>query len=196
MTDFDTPWKDILDLWFAQFVEFFFPEMHAGINWARGYEFLDKELQKIAPRVKAGGRLYVDKLVKVWRKDGREEWLLIHVEVQGQKEKHFGRRMYGYNTRLFSRYNRTVVSVAVLTDEQADWRPHAFGYDRWGCKVAFEFPVVKLLDYADKEAELEADPNPFAVVVLAHLKSLETKGKNRARHSWKIRLVRASSTVV
>jgi hypothetical protein len=27
----------------------------------------------------------VDKVVKVWRKDGQEEWVLIHVEVQSQE---------------------------------------------------------------------------------------------------------------
>jgi len=33
--------------------------------------------------------------------------------------------------------------------------------------------MVKLLDFAGQEAELEKDSNPFAVVVLAHLKARE-----------------------
>ena len=41
--------------------------------------------------------------------------------------------------------------------------------------VRLEFPVVKLLDYAPQWPALEADPNPFATVVLAHLKTLETR---------------------
>jgi hypothetical protein len=98
--------------------------------------------------------------------------------------------MYDYNTRLFARYNRLVVSLAVLADERANWRPARFGYSLWGCKVNFEYPVAKLLDFAGQEAALEANPNPFAVVVLAHLKALQTTRNPTARHSWKVRLVR------
>ena len=55
---------------------------------------------------------------------------------------------------------------------------------------SIEFPIVKLLDYESKYQELEADPNPFAVVVLAHLKALETRRSPAERHAWKVRLVK------
>ena len=42
------------------------------------------------------------------------------------------------------------------------WRPAHFGYSLWGCSMRLEFPVVKLLDYADRVAELEAEQNSFA----------------------------------
>jgi hypothetical protein len=45
MSDFDNPWKDVLEHFIGQFVEFFFPEAHAAIDWSRNYESLDKELQ-------------------------------------------------------------------------------------------------------------------------------------------------------
>jgi hypothetical protein len=37
---------------------------------------------------------------------------------------------------------------------------------------------------------LEADANPFAKVVLAHLKALETRSDPGERRAWKFRLVR------
>src|SRR5262249_4016367 len=55
------------------------------------------------------------------------------------------------------------------------WRPSHFGYGRWGFQLGMEFPVRKLLDWAPHWQALEANPNPFAVVVLAHLKTLETR---------------------
>ena len=82
MTDYDSPWKEALDVYFAAFLAFFFPEAHADIDWARGYETLDKELQAVVREAELGRRL-VDKLVKVWRQGGAEEWVLVHVEVQG-----------------------------------------------------------------------------------------------------------------
>jgi hypothetical protein len=52
------------------------------------------------------------------------------------------------------------------------------------------FPPAKLLDYANRVTELEADRNPFARVVLAHLKALETRRDPAGRRAWKFRLVR------
>jgi hypothetical protein len=49
---------------------------------------------------------------------------------------------------------------------------------------------VKLVDYTGRDAALEADPNPFAAVALAHLKAQETKGDRAARYAWKVRLVK------
>lgn len=54
-------------------------------DWNRPYEFLDKEFQKIA-KDSEQGRRYADKLVKVWHIDGREMWLLIHIEIQAIPE--------------------------------------------------------------------------------------------------------------
>ncbi|WP_227498549.1 hypothetical protein [Synechococcus sp. PCC 7336] len=83
--DFDNPWKDIIESHFAEFLAFFFPEIYAEIDWSRGYEFLNTELQQIVRDAEVGKR-WTDKLVKVWRKDGNEAWVIIHVEVQGQPE--------------------------------------------------------------------------------------------------------------
>jgi hypothetical protein len=47
MTDVDNPWKDSLELFLAWFLQFLFPTIPDDIVWSRGYESLDKELQKI-----------------------------------------------------------------------------------------------------------------------------------------------------
>ena len=172
MPDFDIAWKEALDALFEPFMAFFFPDAYRDIDWARRFEMLDKELQQISPESEQGRRV-VDKLVKVWRTNGQDEWVLVHIEVQSQPDTEFAQRMYVYNYRLFDRYNRRVASFAVLGDDRPAWRPKRFGYELWGTKVGIEFATAKLLDYAADEAALEANPNPFAVVVLAHLKTLE-----------------------
>lgn len=187
--DFDSPWKEALERYFAAFMAFFFPKAHAGIAWERGYEFLDKELQQVVRDAELGRRL-ADKLVKVWRTDGEEAWVLIHIEVQGQPEPDFAKRMYTYNYRLFDRYDRQIVSLAVLGDESPSWRPTGFSYALWDCEVNLRFPTVKLLDYAARWEELEASRNPFAVVVMAHIKAQETRGDFMRRFEWKFRLFR------
>jgi len=98
--------------------------------------------------------------------------------------------MFVYNYRIFDRYNREVISLAVLADDDPDWLPRGYSYGRWGGETGNRFEPVKLLRYAGHEAELEADANPFARIVLAQLKALETRQDPAARHLWKLRLVR------
>jgi hypothetical protein len=189
MPDYDSPWKEALDVYFQAFLALLFPPIHDDIDWTRGYEMLDKELQQLLPKA-AQGRRTVDKLVKVWRRNGTEAWVLIHIEVQTRRQRGFGRRMFVYNSRIADRYNRDVVSVAVLADDDPNWRPDRYDWQLWGCTKRMEFPAVKLLDYAGQEAELEESRNPFAKVVLAHLKALETRRDPESRREWKFRLVR------
>ena len=189
MTDHDSPWKEILDCWIAEFLAFFFPHIHQAIDWSRDVESLDKEMQKIMPDAESGRR-YVDKLIKVWRKDGVEEWVLIHIEIQHQHDEKFPRRMFVYYYRLLYRYNRKVASLAVLGDERKDWRPDRYNEELWGCGIDFRFPIVKLLDWDNKRQELENDANPFAVVVLADLMSRATQRDMASRKEWKFRIVR------
>ena len=122
------------------------------------------------------GRRYADKLIKVGRRDGEEAWVLVHVEVQGQYEADFAERMFQYYSRLYDRYRRPVVSLVVLTDPRRRWRPTRYRQALWGCELQLRYPVVKLLDYRGREAELEAHQNPFAVVTLAHLKRRKRRG--------------------
>ena len=187
--DYDSPWKEALDRYFEPFLAFFFPQAHADVDWDRRFEMLDKELQKIIRTAKQGRRV-MDKLVKVWLKSGEERWLLIHVEVQAGRERDFARRMFVYNYRIFDRYGQEVVSLAVLADDDPDWRPSRYEYGRWGCRTGIEFRSVKLLDYGATWQALEADPNPFAMVVLAHLKAVETRRAPAERRAWKVRLVK------
>jgi hypothetical protein len=188
-TDYDSPWKEALDNYFEPFVALLFPDILGQIDWSRGYEALDKEFQQVVREADIG-RCYVDKLVKVWTEDGVERWVLIHIEVQTACDPDFPQRMFVYNYRIFDRYNRPVASLAVLADDDPAWRPAEFRQSLFGCEAGIRFRPVKLLDFAAKEEVLEASGNPFAKVVLAHLKARATQGDAAARHAWKIRLVR------
>jgi len=185
---YDEGWKEVIKGFFPQFLEFFFPSIAGNLDLSRGFEFLDKELGRISKRGLAGRR--VDALVKVYRRDGEEQWLLVHIEVQGYPQEEFERRMYVYNYRIFDRFDRDVVSLAVLTDEDPRFRPGPYCFELGEFRLEMAFPVVKLLDYRGRWGELEASGNPFSVVVMAHLRSQETRGRAREGFEWKLRLTR------
>ncbi len=186
---YDSPWKKALEVYFKEFVQFFFPDIAADVNWSRKYRFLDKELQQVT-RKAALGRRYVDKLVKLHRTNGHEEWVLVHIEVQSQRDVDFSRRMYTYNYRIFDQFDRKVASLAILADKNLAWKPDHYSYELWGSKAGLWFPSIKLIEYKEKWEELEKSTNPFASVVMAHLKTIETTGDNEKRYRWKVSLIK------
>jgi hypothetical protein len=187
-TEFDSPWKEIVQSYFPEFIQFFFPQVYREIDWNQGFEFLDQELQQVVRDAELGKRL-VDKLVKVYRR-GQEIWVLIHIELQSQEETEFPERMYVYNYRIYDKYRKPVASLAILGDEKENWRPNQFGYQLFGCRVDFQFPVVKLLDYSQQLSALETSRNPFATVVMAHLAALQTRNDRIERKERKLSLIK------
>jgi hypothetical protein len=188
--DYDSPWKEGMELYFKELMEFFFPGIAREIAWDKGYQFLDKELQQVVRDAKIG-RKHADKLVRVWSLQDEPFHVMIHIEVQSDKDRDFPRRMYIYNYRIFDKSYRPVTSLAILADEVSSWRPDVYTSEQWGCKINFEFPMVKLIDYADKIDDLLDQTNPFAIITAAHLKTKATKDDPQERYTWKWTITRA-----
>ncbi|HLJ93460.1 MAG TPA: hypothetical protein VKU02_09755 [Gemmataceae bacterium] len=113
-------------------------------------EALDTFLALLFPEVHA----QVDKLVKVWTKEGIECWVLNHIEVQMTHDPVFPIRMCVYNYRVFDRYNRPMASLPVLADDDPTGWPREFRKSLFCCEVGIRFPFMKLLDFAAPEAVL------------------------------------------
>ena len=187
--DYDSPWKEAIETFLPECLALFFPAAYDGVDWERGYAFLDQELRQVEREAELG-RHVVDKLVQVYRKDGTDTWVLVHLEVQSQVEADFAKRMFTYYYRLLDRFDRPVASLAILGDERLSWRPERYVADLWGCGVEFTFRAVKLLDYRQRFNQLEDTPNPFATIVAAHLRAQETRRDPQARFVAKFAILR------
>ena len=186
--DYDSPWKEAVESYFPEFIEFYFPDASQQIDWVRGYQFLDQELRAVVQDAELGKR-FVDKLAKVALRDGSERWVYVHLEVQGSAQAEFAERMFVYHYRLFDRYRQPVASLALLADTTANWRPSQFGYQALGCSIELNFPTAKLLDYAAHQDQLYSNSTPFALVTLAHLLTQATRQDINARFAAKWKLV-------
>lgn len=185
----DAAWKEVLTVFFREFIELLFPAIAAEIDWRRGYKFLDTELAQVA-RGYATGKRVVDKLVQVYLRDGSKRWLLLHIEIEANPRKLFNERMYVYNYRLFDRYRVDVVSLGVAIKASSRLPLGRYEREQWGCRVLFEFPVLRLSDFAARQQELEQSRNPVAVIVLAQLKAIEARKDNRHKLNFKRQLIR------
>ncbi|TJZ51839.1 hypothetical protein FAZ15_20035 [Sphingobacterium olei] len=84
----DPIWKSILEQTFGHFLNFFFSDAGEIFDFEKEFEYLDKEFDSLfPPKPNNKGVRYVDKLVKVFLRDGSEQFVLCHVEVQSSKGK-------------------------------------------------------------------------------------------------------------
>jgi hypothetical protein len=166
----DILWKNAIEDFFEEFVYFFFIRDAHLIDFSRGYEFLDKELAQIFPE-SVGSKRYVDKLVKIFLKDGEERWILIHIEVQGYEDKNFPERMFCYYYRLKDRFEIEITALAIFTDKNPKYKPKKYNKKLLGTTIKYEFNIYKVL--SQKENDLIKSQNPFAIIVLATLKALK-----------------------
>lgn len=170
----DTLWKSILEDIFDDFLIFFHPEATSVFDFSKGFEFLDKELEQLfPPENEAYATRFVDKLVKVFCRDGEDQWVLVHIEVQGYRDPNFAKRMFAYYYRILDKYDKPISAFAILTNDDHTFCPEKYERSFWGTRVTYEFNYYKIAE--QHEEELLASDNPFALVVLAAKAALKSK---------------------
>ncbi len=191
MHDLDSPWKELLEQRLPDALAFFAPVAHAQTDWEHDHESLEQELRKLAPEGQTGRRV-VDHLAKLTLKNGDRRYL--RVEVQGRKDRAFRRRTWAYNTRASDHYGQPAASLALRIDANPNWRPRSYREEVWGTVKRLAFPSVKVLDWANRQEELERHANPVALFVLAHLLGQATRKKPEECAAAKLRLLRLLAT--
>jgi len=170
----DYLWKGILEDIFDDFLRFMHSDADEIFDFERGITFLDKELEQLFPPEENEFSVkVVDKLAKLYTRDGREEWVLIHCEVQGKYKSDFPRRMYTYFYRIFDKYGKRISAYAILTEKTSKARAGSYTTEFLGTKLEYHYNVYKILQQS--EAELLRSNNPFAMVVLTVRSVLKNK---------------------
>jgi hypothetical protein len=173
--DKDILWKGLLEWVFDDLLRFVFPNADTLFDMEKGFGFLDKELAELYPEPeKKSDTRVVDKLVRVFRKGGAEEWVLIHIEAQGETKSEdrpfFSERMFRYFYRCLDKYRRPIAAIALFTGPDARQMPGKYEYAFLDTRLHYQYNTLCILDYPD--TELEQSDNPFAWVVLAAKKAL------------------------
>lgn len=149
--DQDGLWKKIISELFEDFLLFFTPELHQQIDFLQPSDFLDKELfQEVVDEKK--GRRFADQLAKVRLKNGKEKWILVHIEVQSSHEMDFPERMFQYFYRIYDRHQEKIVAVAVHTSPYKSEKLDRFEYDYFGTKLNYSYTNCSIQDYSDQSA--------------------------------------------
>jgi len=104
------------------------PDIFGEIDWNIAPEYLDKEFPKLLPEYFKGGQTINDKLVKVRLKNGDDQFLIIHIEVQSESDKDFAQRMFKYFYRIYDKYGENVDAIAILTDDNKKFKPEKYSF--------------------------------------------------------------------
>ncbi len=158
------------------------------IDFSKGFVFLDKELEKLSPDAESRRR-HADKLIRAHLRDGREQWFLVHVEVQGYSDPDFGRRMFQYFYRIRDKYDRPLTALAIYTDRNRKFHFSEYREDYLGTGVRYYFKKFVLIDHALKE--LRASGNLFGLMLEVARRDFNLiKKPDDYRLSIKLRLAR------
>ena len=169
----DTLWKGILENIFDDFLRFFFKDAERLFDISKGFQFLDKELEELFHGEDIQFPKFVDKLVKVYTKEGKDEWILVHIEVQGYKDEDFALRMFTYFYRILEKYKKPITAIAIFTDTNKNFHPAVYENICLGTSITFRFNTYKIIE--QDENDLEKNENPFAIVVLTVLLAIKRK---------------------
>jgi hypothetical protein len=150
----DPLWKIVLEDLFPDLLRFLFRDADEVYDMERGFEFLDKELAELHPQPdEPSDTRFADKLVKVFHRDGREEWVLIHIEVQGDTSDRdqFAERMFTYFYRIWDRYRKPILAIAIFTGRNGKKMPRMYKYEYRNTRLTYEYLGISILDYPDED---------------------------------------------
>jgi hypothetical protein len=186
--DFDTYWKEILDL-IEPATRFFLPELHQKIDWSINYISLEQELRNLLYGRKKGRVKRTDKLFRFKLLDGTDHYLLHHIEAEAYPTATFPQRMFGYFIRLILKYNNTPITMlAIFVGEQPVKPLDSYSIDCFGTECSFKYNTFSVA--TQSEMELLQSDNPFALVILANLYVIQSKGDVAQRMRLKYKLLK------
>ena len=141
----DELWKLIIPLLWEDFIQFFLPEWTDEIDFSHKPDFLDKDLKRLMPKGKSKNRT-VDILMRVYLKNGEHKTFLLHIEVQAYFDPFFSRRVFQYFYRISDYLQEPIETLAIMIDEDPNYRPNEYFQQFGRTKVHFIYPLFKLLD--------------------------------------------------
>ena len=179
--DGDNLWKDIVQRFFYPMLQRAIPALYADADRDKKPLFLDKELRKVIYTL-PGGAHVTDFLVEVPLKNGFNEWVLLHIEVQSKGGDSLPFRMFHYKSLIFAMYKRESVALALVTDKRPQSEPESYKSSLYNTVTSYEYNrlAVPELD----EAGLLTTDNPFDLALCAAYRALKSRRDERQKHRY------------
>ena len=180
---YDKAWKAVVTDFFSDFILMFMPDLYEQIDFSFPPEFLEQELHNA---IKDKTTKLADKLVKVRLKNGKENWILIHIEFETRPKANIGKRMFVYCRLILDKFDEALTAIVVYTGNYVPTVFDRYETDVFGTELRYKFNTFIVKD--QNEVDLLNNQNPFALAVLANLYVLKTQDSLEKRLTFKEKL--------
>ncbi|MEG2936135.1 MAG: Rpn family recombination-promoting nuclease/putative transposase [Clostridium sp.] len=199
--DFDAAWKSILEAFEVEIVELLFPELFVKIDWKKGTEALDKELQEIQRDIfdkDSSNNIISDKIIKVRLKDKGSKILFIHVEVQSYSSGTdvFGERMFRYFYRIWDKFRykyedkSEIIAAAIYTYKGDSGKDKSYVYKCLDLEDEVLIYNFRTVDVEKIKLESISEDNPLKLVFKMAKELIETKATDEKIYNTKVKLAK------
>ncbi|XID95497.1 Rpn family recombination-promoting nuclease/putative transposase [Paenibacillaceae bacterium WGS1546] len=171
--DHDRLYKELLQTFFKEFMELFFPDISKFIDYSH-VKLLSQELFSDIAR---GTTKRVDVLIetKLLEEDGvpgetkkKRALIIVHLEPQSYYQFTFSERMFLYSGKLYEKYRRRIVPIAIFSHRRQLIEPSEFSW---------RFPFLDVLRFRYLTVQLKkrnwrtflGQDNPVAAALLSSL---------------------------
>lgn len=145
--DKDSIWKDAVELYLPLLLKRMIPELYNDVDFSQELKFLDKELRdtiQVSLNEEHNAAKFVDTLVQIPLKSGKNQWVLLHIEVQGKGGDDISLRMVLYCCLIFAHYGRMPVALAILTDKRPSTEtPGKFEFSEYGTQLIYKYNLLR-----------------------------------------------------
>src|SRR5699024_3208450 len=161
--DHDRLFKELIQTFFREFIEVFFPEESAHIDFS-SVTFLEQE---VFTDIVEGERRQIDILAKVKMKQ-REQIILIHVEPQASYQSQFNERMLIYCSILYEKHRKPILPIAVFSYNEHKEVPDTFSIS-YPTMTVLSFQYLKLHLITKNWRTFIKQDNPIAAALLSKM---------------------------
>ena len=167
--DKDSIWKDAIKQYLPLLLKRMMPELYEDVDFSQDLTYLDKELRdtiQVTLSEEHKAAKFIDTLIQVPLKTGKNQWVLLHIEVQGEGGDNISFRMILYCCLIFAYYRRMPVALAILTDKRPSKEtPGVFEFKEYGTELIYKYNLFEV--YNQKDEDLLNSDNPFDSFIYA-----------------------------
>ena len=185
--DFDARWKELIHVFTEEFIAFFLPSLYPLVNFSKPPEFLEQELAKLAADTERSGKKITDKLIKLYLKNGEEQFVLVHIEVEGDAPSAYSKEIFKYYYRALDQHEVDIATIVVYVGDKVPRQHNVYTRHFHGTELTFKFNSY--LVKQQSEVALMASDNIFALAILANLYVLQSKNQYDKRMAFKTHLI-------
>jgi hypothetical protein len=183
--DYDGFWKDLIKRFFYLLLKRALPELYERANVGKRPRFLDKEFRDILntgdPEIHTSPH-FADFVLEVPLKNGKAEWVLLHIEAQGPKGGNLAVRMHHYECLIYAHYLREPIALAIVTDTRPKKEASFYAYSACGTELIYRYNNLVLRELDD--GELLESENPIDLVFYAAKCALDCKEEELQKYHY------------